>query len=217
AQLKEQFCDYQTSLGLEGLGGFGKITGDNLRKYLMDTYLIPEATRYIRALPAGEQQAYLTEKPWISFDGETASFTFEDYMNDKGRMKGLPAFDDFDKAMAEPDLFGTETVKSRHFTQFSLEHDPNETETEISEELKVVINMMNPMYFALNNNPGCAPHWWIRHGAIDRDTSLPIVTNMATALENIGKDVNARLVWEGGHCADDDPEGLMAWMKAMSE
>lgn len=116
---------------------------------------------------------------------------------------------------AEPDLFGTETVKTRHFTEFSLRHDPNATATELSEDLKTVINMMNPMYFALRNNPGCAPRWWMRHGACDKDTSLPIVTNMATALENIGKDVNARLIWDGGHCADDDTDGLMLWMKAM--
>jgi hypothetical protein len=115
--------------------------------------------------------------------------------------------------MAEPDLFGTETVKTRHFTEFSLRHDPSETAAELTEDLKAVIDLMNPMYFVLRNNPGCAPHWWIRHGSIDRDTSLPIVTDLATALENIGKDVNARLVWDGGHCADDDPDGLMTWIR----
>ena len=215
AELKELFKAYQTNLNLDGLNGYGKVTGDNLEDYLMKTYLLPEASRYLKALSPQEQKAYLAEKRWISFDGETASFTFSDFLHYKGRMKGLPAFDDFDKSMAEPDLFGTETVKTRHFTEFSLKHDANETAQALSEDLKVIINMMNPMYFALNRNPGCAPHWWIRHGAIDRDTSLPIVTNMATALENIGKDVNARLVWDGGHCADDDPDGLMMWMKAM--
>lgn len=54
------------------------------------------------------------------------------------------------------------------------------------------------------------------YGAIDRDTSTPVFTNLATILENNGKDANARLVWEGGHCADDNPDGVMAWMKALS-
>ena len=74
--------------------------------------------------------------------------------------------------MAEPILFGTATQNSRHFTTFSLKHDPDETETELSEDLKAVINLMNPMYFIAENNPGCAPNWWIRHGACDKDTSL---------------------------------------------
>lgn len=72
---------------------------------------------------------------------------------------------------------------------------------------------MNPMYFIGEKNPGCARHWWIRHGACDKDTSLPIMVNLATAVENIGRDVNARLIWDGGHCADDDTEGFMIWMQ----
>ncbi len=215
AQLKQEFMDYQTGLKLKGLGEFGTITGENLEEYILKTYLHTEATRYLKALDEKERAAYLSAHSWIHWDGEHAEFSFQDFHQYKGRMKGLPAFDDFNKEMAEPDLFGTETVKTRHFTTFSLRHDPTETATELDEDLKVIINMMNPMYFALNNNPGCAPHWWIRHGAIDKDTSLPIVTDMATALENIGKDVNARLVWDGGHCEDDDPDGLMVWMKAM--
>ena len=215
AQLKAQFEAYQTGLKLNGRNGFGTITGDNLREYILKNYLHTEATRYITALDEKAREEYLASHSWIHWDGEEAQFTFDDFSNYKGRMKGLPAFDDFNKAMAEPDLFGTENVKTRHFTEFSLRHDPSETATELADDLKVIINMMNPMYFALNNNPGCAPHWWIRHGAIDKDTSLPIITNMATALENMSKDVNARLVWDGGHCADDDPDGLLIWMKQL--
>ncbi len=215
AQLKGIFEVYQDSLKLQGRNGFGTITAGNLEEYLLKAYLIPEASRYLLALPEGARKEYLAAQPWIAFDGKTASFTFEGFLNHCGRMKGLPAFDDFGKEMAEPDLFGTETVKTRHFTTFSLRHDPSETATELAEDLKIIINMMNPMYFALGNNPGCAPHWWMRHGACDKDTSLPIVIDMATALENIGKDVNARLIWDGGHCADDDTDGLMLWMKAM--
>jgi hypothetical protein len=35
---------------------------------------------------------------------------------------------------------------------------------------------------------------------------------MATGLENINKHVNAWLYWDGGHCANDDPEDFMAWI-----
>ena len=119
--------------------------------------------------------------------------------------------------MAEPDLFGTETVKTRHFTAFSKAHDPSETDDVIDEALETVIHMMNPYYFVRTGNPGCAGHWWMRYGAKDRDTSIPVFTNLATLLENQGKDVNARLVWDGGHCADDDPDGVMIWMQELSK
>jgi hypothetical protein len=35
---------------------------------------------------------------------------------------------------------------------------------------------------------------------------------MAASLENLGKEVNAWVFWDGGHCADDDPEGLITWI-----
>jgi len=217
AELAAQYRAYQNELGLSGRGSFGPVTGDNLQDYLLQAYLHPEASRYLNTLPSAERETYLAEHPWIRFTDGNAEFTWADFLNYDGRMKGLPAFDDFGKEMAEPDLFGTETVKTRHFTAFSKAHDPSETDDVIDEELAKIINMMNPYYFVRTGNPGCAPHWWMRYGALDRDTSIPVFTNLATLLENAGKDVNARLVWDGGHCADDDPEGVMIWMLEMSK
>ncbi len=214
-QLSDLFLKYQDELALEGMGGYGPVTSENAADYILKTFLIPAANRAFFESTKEQQDKYLAENPWFTFDGTTTSFTWEDFVTHCGRLKGLPAFDDFNKAMAEPVLFGTATENSRHFTQFSLLNDPAETVTQLSDDLKVVINMMNPMYYIRSNNPGCAPHWWIRHGACDKDTSLPVITNMATALAAIGKDVNARLIWDGGHCADDDTEGFMLWIKAI--
>lgn len=47
-----------------------------------------------------------------------------------------------------------------------------------------------------------APHWYIRHGAIDRDTAFPIPINLATKLENKDKDVNFKLPWNRPHSGD---------------
>ena len=217
AELRNSYIGYVNELALTGKDGFGPITGDNLSDYLMEAYLLPEASRYIAALSKAERADYLAKTPYITFSDGRAAFTWEAFVEAEGRMKGLPAFDDFGKEMAEPDLFGTETVKTRHFTSFSKAHDPSETDDVIGDELAHIINLMNPYYFAKNNNPGCAPHWWMRYGALDRDTSIPVFTGLATILENKGKHVNARLVWEGGHCADDDPDGVMIWMKELSK
>ena len=217
AELAAGYRAYQDELALTGRDGFGPVTGENLQDYLLTAYLIPEAERYLAALAPMEREGYLARHPWIRYESGNVKFTWEDFLQYDGRMKGLPAFDDFAKEMAEPDLFGTETVKTRHFTAFSKAHDPSETDDVIDEALETVIHMMNPYYFVRTGNPGCAGHWWMRYGAKDRDTSIPVFTNLATLLENQGKDVNARLVWDGGHCADDDPDGVMIWMQALSK
>ena len=88
---------------------------------------------------------------------------------------------------------------------------PVDANAKVSPELKAIADMFNPMWHVLHDNPGCAEHWWIRHGGVDGATSVPTVLNLATALENRGKEVNAQIIWDGGHCEDDDPEGLMDW------
>lgn len=42
------------------------------------------------------------------------------------------------------------------------------------------------------------------------------MVNLATGLENHNKKVNAAVFWDGGHCADYDPEGLVQWMKQIT-
>jgi hypothetical protein len=54
--------------------------------------------------------------------------------------------------------------------------------------------------------------WWIRYGSSDNNTALTVITNLATGLENKGKDVNALLYWDAGHGADEDPEDFIAWI-----
>ena len=212
-ELAGEFESYLDSLHLSGIQGFGPIDRDNYRSYILREFLIPSANRCWADSTPEQQEKYLKDNPWFSVEEGACRFTFEDFVTHCGRAKSLPAFDDFEKRMAEPDLFGTETVKTRHFTAYSLRHDPKEQETALSPELLQVIHLMNPMDFIRSRNPGCAQHWWIRHGSCDKDTSLPVIVNLATALDNAGKNVNARLIWDGGHCADDDTEGFMRFIR----
>ena len=48
-----------------------------------------------------------------------------------------------------------------------------------------------------------APHWYIRHGARDRDTAFSVSINLATKLQNSGKDVSFKLPWNRPHSGDD--------------
>lgn len=211
-QLKEAFAVYQASLKLRGRSGFGTLTADNYAAYLLQTYLFPSAEKSLKALPDDKRKDYLEKNAWMKWDGSRATFSFADYLAHIGRMKNLPAFDDFDARAPEPNLFGNKTTDSRHFTEFSLRHATGNPIARLDEDVPALVNLMNPMYFIGQNNPGIAGHWWIRHGSSDRDTSLPVIINLATSLENRKKDVNTWLYWDAGHGADEDPEEFIAWI-----
>lgn len=211
-QLKGAFAGYLASLNLQGKNGFGTLTGNDYGEYLVQTYLIPSANKYLLALTGKERAAYLAENRWITWSDNAATFTFEDYVAHVGRVKGLPAFDDFSLSQAETILFGNETTNARHFTNFGLRQTSGNQKAEIDDELKTTVNLMNPMYFISQGCSGCATYWWIRHGTSDNHTSLAVITNLATSLENQGKDVNALLYWDAGHGADEDPEDFIAWI-----
>jgi hypothetical protein len=217
AQLKASFGEYQESLMLKGKNGFGIITAENYDRYLLQYFLIPSANKYLNELTEEKRKEYLAINPWISWSGKEAVFSFPDYVNHVGRMKALPAFDDFNNQQPEPDLFGNKTIKSRHFTNFSLRQSTGNMNAQIDSEVQTLVNMMNPMYFIGQKNSGCAVKWWLRNGTKDNDTSQPIMVNLATSLENnLSRDVNVWDFWDGGHCQDQDPEGLISWMGSIT-
>ncbi len=215
-QLKASFVEYQKSLNIKGKNGFGIISADNYDNYLLQYYLVPSANTYLKELSDIERKEYLAKNAWITWTDNGAAFAFADYVKHVGRMKGLPAFDDFNMKQPEPELFGNTTTAARHFTNFSLQQSTGDKNAEIDSELGTVVNMMNAMYFIGQGNSGCAPEWWLRNGSSDNHTSQTVMVNLATSLENLKREVNAWVFWDGGHCADDDPEGLILWIGSVT-
>jgi hypothetical protein len=211
-QLKASNAEYQSSLNLQGNNGFGTITADNYDKYLLQNYLIPSANKYLRSLADEKREEYLTNNKWITWTDKRAVFAFADYVKHVGRMKGLPAFDDFGMKQPEPNLFGNKTTEARHFTSFSLRQSSGNKSAEIDSEVKTLVNMMNAMYFIGQNNSSCAKNWWLRQGTSDNHTSQTVIANLATSLENRNKAVNTFLYWDAKHGADEDPEDFIAWI-----
>jgi hypothetical protein len=211
-QLKAINAGYQTALNLQGKNGFGTITADNYDRYLLQYYLIPSANKYLRGLTDEKRKEYLESNTWITWTDNGAVFKFADYVKHVGRMKGLPAFDDFDLRQPEPNLFGNRTTEARHFTNFSLRNSSNNQNTEIDNEVKSHVNLMNAMYFIRQNNNGSAKNWWLRQGSSDNHTSQTVIANLATSLENQGRNVNTFLYWDAGHGADQDAEDFIAWI-----
>lgn len=216
AELSNQYEAYQQQLALSGLAGAdGKpgeaITAANYAEYFTRTWLQPSATAYLQALPADQRDDYLAQHGWIHWDGQQATLAFADYRKDMTRMKGLPAFDDFEMKAPETQLFATGTDKANHFTEFSLRHSAGDN-AQLDEELQQRINHMNAMYFTDGKQSDVAQHWWLRNGSHDNNNAPIVMTNLALSLENHGKNVNSAEFWGGGHCADDDPQGMVNWI-----
>ena len=75
-----------------------------------------------------------------------------------------------------------------------------------------VDEMMNPMNYIADDKAVKAEHFRIRHGAVDRDTSLAISAMLTASLENHGVDVELQYPWGMPHAGDYDLEELFAWI-----
>jgi hypothetical protein len=127
-------------------------------------------------------------------------------------LKGVPAFDSqiegINSASGENEEFGDETGSRVNFTDFTAKKNG----TNVSDAIRQNVRLMNPMSFIGDDMTSIAPHWYIRHGARDRDTAFPVPINFATKLQNAGKDVNFLLAWNRPHSGDYALDELFQWI-----
>lgn len=95
-----------------------------------------------------------------------------------------------------------------NFTAYSAEKNG----VALSESVRQNELLLNPMQQIGSAEATVAPHWYIRHGAIDRDTASPIPLNLAVKLQNAGKDVNYLLAWNRPHSGDYALQELFDWL-----
>lgn len=110
-------------------------------------------------------------------------------------LKTPPAFDAYGvlgaSATPENRVFGNLDGDPSNFTEYSLRKRTGDGRAVLSPEMQERILLMNPMNFIGDNmRAGAAKHWYIRHGAKDRDTSFLVPVNLATKLSNAGYDVD---------------------------
>ncbi|MBQ8640516.1 MAG: alpha/beta hydrolase [Lachnospiraceae bacterium] len=79
------------------------------------------------------------------------------------------------------------------------------------------IRMMNPMPYIADPSADVAPNYRIRHGAVDRDTSLAISALLAAALRGRGTAVDLAYPWGLPHAGDYDLEELFLWIDACAK
>jgi hypothetical protein len=205
-ELKPLFPAYLNGLGLKKTEETAltlDANGNGTFKDYVKSFVMASAQK---ALDGGTDLSQLT---WITIqDRRVTDIDFDKYIKYATRMKTAPAFDGLDLSNGENELFGTATINAKHFTQFSKEHST------VGGSLAdaTIVKMMNPMNYIGTKGTTTAQHWRIRHGAIDRDTSLAIPVILATKLENKGFDVDFAVPWGQGHGGDYDLNELFAWM-----
>ena len=127
-------------------------------------------------------------------------------------LKGVPAFDSLiegiNNASGENEEFGDWTGNSVNFTDYTAQKN----NTVITDAIRQNVRLLNPMNFIGDDKTTVAPHWYIRHGARDRDTAFPVPVNFATKLQNAGKDMNFLLTWNRPHSGDYALDELFGWI-----
>ncbi len=135
-------------------------------------------------------------------------------------LKTPPAFDQYgvliDTPTPENNVFGNTEGTPANFTDFSLRHRLHDDSATLDKDMVKRVFIMNPMNFISPDAASVAGHWFIRHGAKDRDTSFLVPVNLATKLKNSGFDVNFFLPWNRPHSGDYNLDDLFSWIDSIA-
>ncbi len=208
------FPSYVNSLSLKSADGTALTLDKNgngtFKDYIKHMY--QESAR--EALENGYD---MSNTDWVILkNGQVSDIDLERYTKAATRMKAAPAFDKMDLSSAENDEFGTLKNEPRHFSKTVASYLGSDNLAD-----RNLINLMNPLYFIRDlhdKNPDSvkiAPHYRIRHGSIDRDTSIAIPAILALSLENRGIDVNFFSPWNRPHSGDYDLDRLFDWIDSI--
>lgn len=208
-ELAAQFPDYVNGLKLRGTKG-NLLTLDANGEGTFKEYIIDLLQR--SAQQAMDNGIDVGGKAWVKVSqGSVTAIDFDQYVRDITRMKCAPAFDAISMDSRENMLFGSKEYEFRHFTDYSSDHSL--TKGQIAE--RQVVKMMNPMYYLEDVQAQKAPHWRIRHGTRDRDTSLAVSAMLSLKLQELGYDVDYHSPWDIPHCGDYDLDELFAWIDGL--
>ncbi len=210
-ELKPSFPGYVNSLQMRSAQGQPlalDAAGNGSFKELVKGYVMASAQT---ALDGGKD---MSKYSWLKIQASKVNdLDFDAYVRYVGRMKLPPAFDALDLSSGENNLFGTASVNSQHFTAFAAERNSAANATRVDDK---PVKMMNAMRYIGSTDARTSAHWRVRHGSIDRDTSLAIPTILVTTLQNKGYTVDFAMPWDVPHSGDYDLDQLFAWMSQVS-
>lgn len=208
-ELKPLFPPYLNALGLTDDGG-NPLTLDAEGRGSFRDYVLAVVLRSAQGqLDKGED---LSALGWLTVeDGKAVAIDFDRYVAFRTRMKPAPAFDNVAMGTPENQLFGADGAGERHFTEFGRAHSL--TNGALADSLQV--KMMNPMNYIGDAQATVAKHYRIRHGSVDRDTSLAVSAMLAAKLRMNGIDAGLEYPWGIPHSGDYDLPELFAWIDSI--
>ncbi len=204
AQLKADFPAYLNSLELRDTDGSSLTLNEDgsgsFRDYVGKKVLASAQGQ----LDKGED---LSALDWLTIeDGRAVSMDFTRYTAFRTRMKTTPAFDDAKGKTPENELFGCADRPFRSFTAYGSAHSGADLAPADQ------IRMMNAMNYIEDQKADTAAYYRIRHGAVDRDTSLAVSAMLSVKLGNNKTDVDFAYPWGMPHRGDYDLDELFAWI-----
>lgn len=208
-ELKAMFPTYVNSLGLKDEKGTVLELDAQGEGSLVDYIL-----QVVKASAQGQLDAGndLSDLEWLEIqDNQVTAIDFKKYVKFRTRMKDTPAFDSIRMGTPENELFGTADIQFCHFTEYTKEHSAVGGAMADMHQVK----MMNPMNYIGEENCDTAKHYRIRHGAVDRDTSLAISALLTAKLRNNGTHVDFAYPWGKPHSGDYDLRELFAWIDSI--
>lgn len=205
-KLKVLFPEYVNALGLVDEKG-ERLTldssGDGTFKDYIKRKIMESAQKAI------DHGVELSALKWISIqNGIITDIDYEEYIQFRTRLKGAPAFDDVALGTPENELFGSAKYLERHFTDFSKQHSFVAGAMAENEQIK----LMNAMCYIEDKKAKKAEHFRIRHGSIDRDTSLSVSAILSLKLKKEKIDTDHFYPWGIMHDGDYDIEELFYWI-----
>ena len=163
-----------------------------------------------RAMPPREQGEYI-----VGLD-------MTRYLNYVAQVSGLkepPAFDRLGvaggKATGENEEFGDSKGSSVNFTDYSLRKNTGNPDATVSPAILHNVRLLNPMSYIGAPRTDTTRNWYIRHGSNDSDTTFLVPVNLATRLQNTGKNVDFKLTWNRPHSGDYALNELFAWIDSV--
>jgi hypothetical protein len=190
----------------------------------------------------GEEQQIARVNDWLTVEnGAVTALDFQAFLGfvaSTSALKNVPAFDRTANTGnpgvdGENSLFGSPAQVYSNFSAFGWNHNevPGDgsgvddtgmdwaafTASEgVAGEGAVLLTqtrLINPMAW-LGTDAKAAPHWYIRHGMIDRDTSFAVGIALANAarMDSDVMSVDFRLPWMTPHSGNYDVQEAYAWL-----
>ena len=175
-----------------------------------------EAVKRLKGIPAFDAFDMTTgeNNEFGTYDIPNKHFTR--YSLEHSQLVTTPKLEEEKKLAAEKALQYNlaSPVEKRQLRKANLEEKMEKDKLDLSQYMAdgQIIKMLNPIRYIGNREVQTAPHWRIRHGALDRDTALAIPAILALKLKNSGKAVDFKVSWGYGHDGDYDLPELFAWI-----